>query len=304
MLTIFATAKPFQGQFASIQRNAIQSWTLLQPRPEVILFGDDKGTAEVAKELGVEHEPKVELSDYGTPLLNDLFEKAQNRASYDLLCYVNADIILMSDFMAALRQVANQMPRFLMVGQRMDVDVKGPIDFSMGWEEKLRAYVSQHGRLQSPTGIDYFAFRRGMWGDIPGFAIGRPAFDNWLLYRACALGASLVDATNVTTAIHQNHDYSHVPTGASGVWQGPEAKRNLELTGGRQHLYSIRDATHRLAPSGVGLVIKRKYFFSQLTVISRLYTRLAAYKDGGKALTVKYCRSLWLLLRGHVRTGE
>ncbi|MEK7777380.1 MAG: hypothetical protein AAB303_01985 [Chloroflexota bacterium] len=296
MLTLFATAKPFQGHVATTQRNAIQSWTLLQPRPQVILLGDDEGTAEVAKELGVEHVAEVERSDYGTPLLNDLFEQAQRLATYDLLCYVNADIILMNDFMTALRQVANQMPRFLMVGRRMDVDVKGPIDFSAGWEDKLRAHIGQHGRLHPPAGIDYFAFRRGMWGDIPRFAIGRPAFDNWLIYRARALGASVVDATDVVKVIHQNHDYSHVPTGAIGVWEGPEAKRNMELTGGRKHIFTLRDATDKLAPSGGGPVLKRKYFFSHLKVIPRLYSKLAYYKDAVRALTIKYSRMLWLLL--------
>ncbi len=49
--------KAFQGHIGVIQRNAIASWARLQlprqPRPEIILFGNDTGTAKVACELGV-----------------------------------------------------------------------------------------------------------------------------------------------------------------------------------------------------------------------------------------------------------
>ena len=43
MLTILSTPKAFTGLFAVIQRNAIESWTKLEPRPEIILFGRDVG---------------------------------------------------------------------------------------------------------------------------------------------------------------------------------------------------------------------------------------------------------------------
>jgi hypothetical protein len=36
-----------------IQRSAPQSWELLHPDVEVILFGDDEGAARVCHELGV-----------------------------------------------------------------------------------------------------------------------------------------------------------------------------------------------------------------------------------------------------------
>ena len=53
LLTIFATPKRFQGHIGVIQRNAIASWTHLKPKPEIILFGTDEGTAEIARGFGV-----------------------------------------------------------------------------------------------------------------------------------------------------------------------------------------------------------------------------------------------------------
>ena len=60
MLTIFAIPKAFKGHVDIIQRNALKSWTLLQPQCEIILCGDDPGVAEVAGDFGAEHLPDIE----------------------------------------------------------------------------------------------------------------------------------------------------------------------------------------------------------------------------------------------------
>ena len=53
MITFFTTAKPFTGHNGIIQRNALASWTRVCPDAEVILFGDEEGAAETARELGL-----------------------------------------------------------------------------------------------------------------------------------------------------------------------------------------------------------------------------------------------------------
>src|SRR5579862_4415619 len=98
MLAIFAVPKPFRGHIATIQRNAIAQWTRLSPRPEILLFGNEEGTAAIAQEFSLRHIPEIKCNQYGTPLVSDLFEKAQTIASHDTLCYVNADIMLLGDF--------------------------------------------------------------------------------------------------------------------------------------------------------------------------------------------------------------
>jgi hypothetical protein len=72
MLTIFSIPKAFKGHIDIIQHNAIESWTKLKSRPEVILLGNDEGTADVAREFGLRHLWNVATSDHGTPLLSDL----------------------------------------------------------------------------------------------------------------------------------------------------------------------------------------------------------------------------------------
>jgi hypothetical protein len=250
MLTLFSIPKPFRGRIAIIQRNAIQSWLQLRPACEIILFGDDEGTAEVAARYGIWHVPEVARNEHGTPLINSLFELAQAIASHRLLAYVNADIILTSDFLKAVHRV--WLRKFLLVGQRWDLDLTELLDYDdPTWESRLRSTVAERGSLHLQWGIDYFVFTQGLWGEIPPFAIGRTAWDNWLIYRARSLGAPVVDATQVITAVHQNHDYAHHSQGKTGVWKGPEAQRNLELAGGYRHVFTLLDATWLLTPRGL-----------------------------------------------------
>ena len=128
-ITIFATAKPFVGHSRVIQRNALKSWTLLEPRPEIILFGDEEGAAKIASELSLRHIPNVKRNEYGTIFLNDMFEQAQKISSTDTLVYVNADIILTSDFMPVIDKVKAQFENFLIIGRRNDVDIPVMLDF-------------------------------------------------------------------------------------------------------------------------------------------------------------------------------
>jgi len=126
-MTLFSTAKPFRGQIDVIQRNALRSWKLLHPDVEIILFGDDEGAAEVAMELGIRHEARVEKNEFGTNRVDYIFNRAQQIARPNLLCYANCDIIFLPDFLSALDQVRKRHERFLALGRRWDTSVRQPI---------------------------------------------------------------------------------------------------------------------------------------------------------------------------------
>ena len=240
-ITIFTMPKPFKGHIDIIQRNAVKSWTLLQPRPEIILLGDDEGTGEIAREFGLRHIPHVERNEFGTPLLNSIFAAAEANSRNSILAYVNADIILMDDFVEAIGTILKKgFDNFLMVGQRWDIDISDPLDFQNSrWENDLKMEVNNAGSLHAETGVDYFVFPKGMWGNIPPFALGRTVWDNWLIHRALDLKAHVIDATQATSIIHQNHDYAHIKGGIEEAWNGEEAKVNLALAGGYDNIKSI-----------------------------------------------------------------
>lgn len=275
-LTLFACPKTLDGGHTeTIQRNAITSWTLLPGRPEIVLFGDES-VERLAAELGVQHGAEVATTAGGAPRVDELFKAAERLTDGSLLAYVNADIVLLPDFVSAVSRIARRRRPFLLVGQRIDLDVSGRIDFSNGWDTALRRRAAEEGVLHGQTGVDYFVYRRGFWADaVPPFALGRTAWDNWLLHHARSTHSALVDATAVVTAVHQNHDYGHVPEGEAEVWFGREAARNVELAGGSSHLRFIYDATHVLTPKRLLPAVARPY-------LTRRWERFVLYNRLGR----------------------
>jgi hypothetical protein len=253
MLTFFTTAKPFRGHSGIIQRNALKSWTLLRPDVEVILFGAEEGAAEIAEELGLRHEPRVERNEFGTKQLDTMFHRALAIARRPLLCYINCDIILMPDFCAAVQRVCETHAHFLIVGRRWDVEIRESLNFeSTDWEARLRSRVLREGRRRGPEWIDYFVYPRGLYETkLPPFVVGRVFWDNWLVWKALDSKHAVVDASAAILAVHQNHDYGYHPQGKSGVFHGVEAGRNYELAGGWKHLRTIADASEVLRRDGL-----------------------------------------------------
>ena len=232
-LTLFAVPRPFEGLYDAIQRNAIGSW--LEMDIEIMLLHEpDSNVPEVARELGL-RSYEVATNSYGTPVVSSVFGTAFARAQMPPLCYVNADIVVMSGLEEAARACAEAFGQFLMIGQRIDLDMQGAsLSFAGDWRGELRRMIGDNGTLHAPCGIDYFCTIGNVWGEIPPFALGRAAWDNWLVARALRLGVTVVDATADMTIVHQAHP---VP---AGIRDWPECVENYRLL-------------HKLGDGGAGV---------------------------------------------------
>lgn len=273
VITLFATPKPFEGHINIIQRNAIQSWSLLDPRPEILLFGNDYGTADIAREFALHHIPEVAVNEYGTPLMSDMFAQSAAIAKNQLLCYINADIILMENFAKAVQELQKR-ETFLVVGKRWDMDVVEPIRFEPGWEEQLLRDVRGRGELASHFHMDYFLFPKNTPFQMPPFAVGRPCWDNWTVYRMRSLGIPVIDATEKITIVHQNHSHTKVSFKLGEGWKGPEVDLNRKLAGGEDFIFSLNDATHRWDQSGIHRAMKYPDIRRHLDTIPILHPSL------------------------------
>ncbi|MBF0449811.1 MAG: glycosyltransferase [Candidatus Magnetomorum sp.] len=231
-VTLFTTLKPFQGHIQIIQRNAIISWTKLQPKPEIILFGNEPGTSEIAQELNLIHVPDVKCNKNRLPYINDMFYRAQSIATNNILVYINGDIILTSDFMPSIEIVKNKFDTFLMVGRRWNVPIDQLLDDHPDWEKELRDHATAYGSLHNPTGMDYFVFTKYLWPQIPSFVVGRAGWDNGMVSLALADKNSVIDSTQDVVVYHQQHHYNHLKGGEVELREGIDAKRNFELLGG------------------------------------------------------------------------
>jgi hypothetical protein len=251
LITIFSAPKPFTNpHIATIQRNAITSWTKL-PEVNIVLLGDEPGLAEIAAELGLTHLRQIPRSESGAPLMDAMFRLARESSPTPLYAIVNADIILFDDFVKAAKNVSARLEKFVLLGQRWDMDITEPLDFSEDWQERLRSKVKSLGELHRPAGSDYFLFPMTTYQSLPAFIIGRAGWDNWMIYHARKSRFPAIDATADIMIVHQNHDYSHLP-GGQPHYKHPETDINIRLAGGRPMTrFTLLDADKRLVDSQI-----------------------------------------------------
>jgi hypothetical protein len=227
---------------------------------DVILLGEEPGLTEAARELGVKHIPHVERNANGTPLISSMIELARENSSSDLLCIINADMVLMSDFLEAAKRAKMLRERFVLLSQRWDLDITMPIEFSDSWQNRLSSMAHRRGSLHRPAGSDFFLFPRSCYTNVPDFTIGRAGWDNWMIYKARREGWPVIDCTPSVMIVHQNHDYSHLPGG----------KPHYEHGGQASIRYTILDATHQLRN---GKLVRPKMTSARFTRKVELFLR-------------------------------
>lgn len=248
MICIVSSPKPFRDPHISlIQQNAIRSWMALPGAPTVILVGDEMGVSEFAAAMGLRHLSDVLGSSRGTPRLDDVFRRVRELFPEAIVCYVNADIILFPEFIEAVRRL---MPfdNTLMLGARTDLAVTERVDFeNPNWTVELRDRASREGQPMRISS-DYFVFRHGAFDPMPAFLLGRPGYDNWMIWRARAKGMKVIDASATVLAIHQDHRQTTSWINSSDQ---SENRVNTNLMSWWASSYVLEDANVALTATGL-----------------------------------------------------
>ena len=103
---------------------------------------------------------------------------------------------------------------FLIVGRRWDTEITIlGISKTPDWQNQIRDLALKTSKQRTPDWIDYFAFSRGLFKDLPPLVVGRVFWDNWTVWKALQMKKPVVDASRGIIAVHQNHDYGHHPQG-------------------------------------------------------------------------------------------
>lgn len=255
MITIFSTPKDFSGEFDLIQKNALSSWRNISDEIEIIILGRSKGAKAAAMAIDALYIPDIPLSDQGTPTIPGLFKFSENNGMHNVFCFLNSDIILPPDFFSSIQTVHSHFGKFLAIGFRYNIDVQSTIDFSIkSKSQEFFIRAEQKAVKESSSAIDLFCFSKGLFKNIPEFAVGRPGFDNWLIWKARRTFTPVIDITNDAKIYHQNHSYnfrgfqSH-----SDILNSKEAKINNKLIGSNS--LTLNDANWFLLK---GKVIKKR----------------------------------------------
>jgi len=246
LITILTAPKPFvDSHIQVIQKNALRSWKALGNLVDVIVLGKDKGIKENTHSMGIRHFANVRCNEKGTPLISSMLEIGRKESRSPYLAIVNADIILFPDFIQSVKDVSKIERKFLIIGQRWDMEVLKEIGECDSDFELFKKRVPIEANLHKPVGSDYFIFPRACYQSIPDFAIGRAGWDNWFIYKSRWEGWTVVDGTHDVMIVHQSHDYAHLPDGKPH-YHLPETKQNVVMGGGEQTIFALVDAQYNL----------------------------------------------------------
>lgn len=214
MITFFGTTKSFEGKNLINQLNAIKSWTIGNKyNCEVILFQKSNGIEIVSDLPNVHIHEDVRTNENEVPYINDMFYKASQLAKNQIVCFLNADIIIGGEFIEKLLHIHHSIgKKYLVVGQRIDTSFDYLINFNnVDWYTDLDNDIKSNSSIHPPAGSDYFAFPKGLYyeDDLPDLLVGRPGWDLYMIYHARKTNCKVIDLSPSYMVIHQNHDYSH-----------------------------------------------------------------------------------------------
>jgi hypothetical protein len=243
MITLFTTTKDFTGINRSNQLNAIRSWLFSTYKPEVIIFGRSIGIDELGSYPNLKIIEEIKTTATGAPYANEMFNMVSATASNDICCFLNADILLTDKFFEIVKEVHQKIrTKYLLVGERIDVGVDSEMNFSQGWgKDFVRQYGSSF-KDHPPAGSDYFVFPKGQYYGtvLPELYIGRPGWDNFMIYHALKNKYKLTDISPSVKVYHQNHDYSHLSK--PHVADDPETMMNIKNIPYKHRYLFILDA--------------------------------------------------------------
>lgn len=205
MITFFTTFK----KYSKTEKNAVNSWLSLDRSIEVIIFSEDNISNSWINSKRVSIIHTFNKHETGLPLLNSIFEEASRCSKFPILCYCNSDIILLPEFLKSISPLLECSGFFLGVSQRIDIAIEFEIDFQRDESiDQLRDIVCSMGKIHPPMGSDIFLHRRNQYTQtvMPNLLVGRPGWDNWMMYDARTRFNKLVDLTgNAPAVIHQDH---------------------------------------------------------------------------------------------------
>lgn len=249
-ITFLFSPKPFIGQDAINQNNAIASWKRVAPEAQLICYGTGEGIEEACNRWSAIWISNAPVTTTGAPRFDWIVSHAAQHAKGDLQIFINADIFLLPGFTQAIKNI--NLEQFLGVSDRFNLKeqilTEEPLDDCKNRLAKL--VHTKECSFNGGGGSDFFIFKRGLWTGLPPIAVGRACYDNSLMAFCLQKNIPLVDMTNAVACLHAPHGYDHVKGGKNEAYKGIDVKRNETLLQGAPRPV-LCDASYLLTPEGL-----------------------------------------------------
>ncbi len=198
-ITLFTTPQAFEND--RIQWNAIKSWTLLNPKPDIFLLGNAPCIASITNELGLYHIPNIAQHNS----ISDIAKWLNRLVNNTILVYVNPSVILTEDFAITIQEVYNNQDHFFLTGQYRTVQTESVIDFNDNqWQHQLRVMADKQVMPQGQLQDIYLVFTKQLLKQL--FVLDPNVEYTWeqqLFYAALRKYYPIIDGSPIITAFLQ-----------------------------------------------------------------------------------------------------
>jgi len=247
MITIYSTFRSFKHKrYREIQVDAINSWLQLDPKPQIIILGDDEGTKRVCRQRGFLHIPKIKVSKAGTPYVNSMIDTAEAHAENDIMLLLSGDIVIQQDTIDAAKAMSKNLNEFCACARKVHV-VKRPNG------------QFKHEKWATWQAGDYWMHTKGFYAGMPDFLIGRHLVERWMYRWACNKNG-LVDASGVISVYHQNHPRDFKPKNKERAWNREMWEKNyFEVEKWKDHSCYEKNQLYNIGINHANWVLKPDY---------------------------------------------
>ncbi len=218
-ITLFTTPQAFEND--RIQWNAIKSWTLLNPKSDIFLFGNAPGIASITNEFGLYHIPNIDQNSS----ISDIAKWLDRVINNTILVYINPSVILTECFTQTIQEIYNNQEHFFLCGQYRTVQTEGAIDFNNNqWQHQLRVMVDKQAMPQGQLQNIYLVFTKQLLKQL--FVLDPNVEYTWeqqLFYAALRKYYPIIDGSSIITPFLQT---SHNPLQKS---QTTTQQRDLQI---------------------------------------------------------------------------
>ena len=207
LLTLFTTWKASM-ESSYVYNNTVNVLSTMGQDIQPVIFLPEEDIAFYDPPKGWDVLPISASACGGAPVLKNMFLDAYKKFDSTFYGYVNADILFNKGILETLRtikssKVFNPKKSILISGRRFDIQLEklGVKHISTPMEvEEIVLKVS----LQNGFAEDYFITTSTYpWQFMLDLVIGRPKYDNYLVYTSRIHKVLVIDASSTVIALHQ-----------------------------------------------------------------------------------------------------
>ena len=204
LITLFTTWAEERDRYP-LHNLTVRNWQSLRPYVIPVVFTNEYRVAEECKTKGWDVLPIRISAIGGIPVLKFMFLDAMSNYNTPIYGFANSDILFTDSLIETLAWInvsVDLNKPILIIGKRTNVNYVEKKEAET-WK-RLSIVARSRGKLFRGLAEDYFITSRFYpWKDIPEVVIGRPAFDNWLVYHTRKQNYTVIDATRTILAVHQ-----------------------------------------------------------------------------------------------------